>query len=186
MFLPLSFLFLLLPALSPATPDVPVIDVPNVGPWGAWGNIQMCPQDYVATGFALKIQENQGYGDDTAVNGIRLYCCPLNGNAPQTSITSSEGPWGIWTAPIFCSNGYLVSFSRTVEPPQGSGDETTVNNFKFNCSSGQELEGVGLPWGSYRPQSASCPLGICGIRTKVEEDQRSGDDTTLKDAKFYC
>uniref|UniRef100_A0A8C5R971 Vitelline membrane outer layer protein 1 n=1 Tax=Leptobrachium leishanense TaxID=445787 RepID=A0A8C5R971_9ANUR len=162
------------------------LKVPNGGPWGAWGDIQKCPPESVAKGFALKKEQPHGNGDDTAVNGIRLYCCPCNGDTPQTLITSSQGPWGIWTAPIFCSSGYLVSFTMKVEPSQGAGDTTVVNNFKFQCSSGQELEGSGLPWGSYGPQSSSCPLGICEIKTKVEGYQLSRDNTALNDVKFFC
>uniref|UniRef100_A0A8C5QU58 Vitelline membrane outer layer protein 1 homolog n=1 Tax=Leptobrachium leishanense TaxID=445787 RepID=A0A8C5QU58_9ANUR len=94
--------------------------------------------------------------------------------------------WGDWTSPFFCSNGYLVSFSMKVEPPQGSGDDTAVNNFKFRCSDGQEIEGVGLPWGSYGGWSDSCTNGICGVKTKVEGYQWFGDDTALNDAIFYC
>uniref|UniRef100_A0A8C5Q3A6 Vitelline membrane outer layer protein 1 n=1 Tax=Leptobrachium leishanense TaxID=445787 RepID=A0A8C5Q3A6_9ANUR len=184
MFLTLSFL--LLSSISIAIGGPTFISVSNGARWGRWGDIARCPPGTVSKGFALKIEGKQWSGDDTAVNGIRLYCQPRDANAPQTIITPSQGLWGSWTFPFFCSSGYLVSFSMKVEPPQGSGDDTAVNNFKFRCSNGQEIEGVGLPWGSYGGWSDSCTNGICGVKTKIEPPQGLGDDTALNDAIFYC
>ncbi|XP_063305817.1 vitelline membrane outer layer protein 1-like [Pelobates fuscus] len=166
--------------------DYTVISVSNGGSWGNWGRIEWCPEGYVAKGFALKAESIQGKGDDTAVNGITLHCIPRYKSYPEKTISSSQGPWGSWTSPFYCLNGHLVSFSLKVEPPQGKGDDTTVNNIKFRCSDGRQLEGVGLPWGTYKDWSSSCNHGICGILTKVEGEQGKGDDTALNDIQMFC
>ena len=73
-----------------ACPAEITIDVSNGGPWGKWGPIQMCPGNMRAVGFTTKVEKNQGWGDDTALNGIRLYCRET-GNSQEKTITSSVG-----------------------------------------------------------------------------------------------
>ncbi|CAH2272572.1 Hypothetical predicted protein [Pelobates cultripes] len=177
---------ILLSLFSLVTSDYAVISVSNGGRWGNWGRIEWCPEGYVAKGFSLKAERKQGDGDDTAVNAISLNCVPHSKSYSAITITSLQGRWGTWTDYSYCSNGYLISFSLNVEPPQGNGDDTAVNNIKFRCSDGSVKEGVGLPWGTYGEWSSSCNYGICGILTKVEEVQGRGDDTALNDIQMSC
>ena len=53
------------------------------------------------TSFRLKSESKQGGGDDTALNGVELFC--NDGN----HIHSGVGPWGSWTGwTKVCTGGY--------------------------------------------------------------------------------
>ncbi|NXS81995.1 VMO1 protein, partial [Erpornis zantholeuca] len=162
-----------------------ILRVPNGGPWGSWGHKQFCPSGY-AKGFELKVSFDffRGFwlfGDDTALNGVRLLC------TDGSVIESSVGWWGNWTEAQVCSSSKLVSFSLRVARWQYLRDNTAVNNVRFACSNGTQLEGWGLSGGHYGPWSSNCTSGaICGLQTKVEEPQGEWDDTSLNDMRVFC
>ncbi|XDV37956.1 hypothetical protein PO909_007473, partial [Leuciscus waleckii] len=129
--------------------------------------------------------------DDTALNGIRLYCVDRSkgssGSHDYTSIESDVGRWGKWTDIKWCSSGYLTSFQLRVESSQGDGDDTAANNIKFTCSGGEVLEGYSTDLGNWGNWSPTCTgKGICGIKTRIDEPQGRGDDTALNDVRMFC
>ncbi|XP_040974525.1 LOW QUALITY PROTEIN: vitelline membrane outer layer protein 1-like [Aquila chrysaetos chrysaetos] len=160
-----------------------ILTVPNGGPWGSWGHKRFCPSSY-AKGFEVKVEPYQGFlafGDDTALNGIRLLC------TDGTVIESSMGWWGNWTEAQLCPRKKLVSFSLHVEEAQHLHDNTAANNVRFACSDGTKLEGWGLSGGHFSPWSSSCTSGaVCGLQLKVEEPQGKGDHTALNDMRVFC
>uniref|UniRef100_I3N984 Vitelline membrane outer layer protein 1 homolog n=2 Tax=Marmotini TaxID=337730 RepID=I3N984_ICTTR len=168
-------------ALADGLIGYPVIEVTNGGPWGDWALPEMCPDGYFASGFSLKVEPHQGIlGDDTALNGIRLHCTRGNSELNTQVVESQSGKWGAWSEPLWCpSGGFLVAFSLRVEAPITPGDNTAVNNVRFRCSDGTELQGPGLDWGKFGEWSTSCLKGACGLQTKVEQPRGLRDDTAL-------
>lgn len=54
-----------------------MVELPSETSWGTWGGWQICPGARSATGFQLKLEDQQGAGvvkDDTSANGIRMQC----------------------------------------------------------------------------------------------------------------
>lgn len=99
----------------------------------------------------------------------------------------SSGRWGNWTEAQLCSSNKLVSFSLRVERWQYLRDNTAVNNVRFTCSNGTDLEGWGPSGGHFGPWSSNCTSGaICGLQTKVEKPQGKWDDTALNDMRVFC
>ncbi|KAF5886254.1 vitelline membrane outer layer protein 1-like, partial [Clarias magur] len=76
------------------------------------------------------VEQSQGRGDDTALNGIALRCSkPLLGTQSYSTVRSDEGSWGTRTQDTWCKKGgVLTSFQLLVEGPQRLGDDTTANN----------------------------------------------------------
>ncbi|XP_070607777.1 vitelline membrane outer layer protein 1-like [Erythrolamprus reginae] len=157
------------------------LKVPNGGDWGEWGPASFCMSG-CAVGFALKVEKHYVLHDNTAVNGIRLYC------KDGREIESKVGPWGEWTGNKMCRKGCLVSFSMRVQSYQGIFDDTAANNIQFKCSDGVVLRNIANKNGRFGPWSQSCPsAGICGMKTRVENAQGPfRDDTALNDMVFYC
>ncbi|KAG8536567.1 hypothetical protein GDO81_026087, partial [Engystomops pustulosus] len=98
------------------------------------------------------VQGDQGIFDDTAMNGIGLFCTEPASLEVLKIIKSTEGSRGSWTGAKWCNFGYITSFSLRVQKPSWMGN-TGANNIKFMCSDGSILEGDGMHWGEYGPWS---------------------------------
>ena len=48
----------------------------NDAQWGRWSEPVYCPQGYFVCGLKQKIEDDQGRGDDSAMNAVAFYCCP--------------------------------------------------------------------------------------------------------------
>ncbi|XP_076137731.1 vitelline membrane outer layer protein 1-like [Alosa pseudoharengus] len=162
-----------------------IIEVENGGDWGGWQEVKMCPTDFYANGFSLRVERSVGKHDDTALNGIRLFCKHIT-YPIEDIMVESPGHWGDWTSKQACGSGYLDSFQLRVEARQGKGDDTAANNMNVHCSSGDILHGDGTGWGSWGRWSSRCPNGVCGMQVKVEGPQGRGDDTALNDVRMIC
>jgi Vitelline membrane outer layer protein I (VOMI) len=176
------------------------------GAFGTWKDWEYCPQDSYASGFQLKVEGRQGSGDDTGLNGIQLRCADRTGIQLAT-VTSGQSAWGAWSTWSSCTTGqFLAAYSLLVEPPQGGNrDDTGANNLRMACKSSNNatvtnfFEVSPTPgqswgnWGSWQTVAAvpnvanASNVAICGLRTKTENNQFTGDDTALNDVEFaYC
>ncbi|XP_052765091.1 vitelline membrane outer layer protein 1-like [Mya arenaria] len=174
----------------------------NGGQFGSWGRAEFCPQGQWAVGYDMKIEKYQFTGDDTALNSIALICSDMDGaHFGSHAITSTEGPFGDWKGRVTCNQRpskpmFLSAFSLQVETPQGSLDDNGATWVKFQCEDmygTTQMEELNKDpgknsFGDFGPYSSSCAAGsaICGLKTKVEGNQGSNDDTTLNDVQFYC
>ncbi|XP_073479121.1 vitelline membrane outer layer protein 1-like [Aquarana catesbeiana] len=96
------------------------------GRWGRWTGIQWCPSGFLVR-FALQVERPQGDGDDTAANNIMFQCSDNN------ILTGYGGKWGTfgnWSD--MCQSG-ICGIRTLVEPDQGRGDDTALNDVVFRC-----------------------------------------------------
>ena len=55
---------------------LPVLD--RSGTWGRWTEPRFCPPGAYVCGLQQRIEPWQEDGDDTAMNAVAFYCCPLS------------------------------------------------------------------------------------------------------------
>jgi hypothetical protein len=54
------------------------VAVDGGAPWGDWRGATFCPDDHYVCGIEQKVELVQGTNrDDTAVNDLKLWCCPF-------------------------------------------------------------------------------------------------------------
>ncbi|XP_060936562.1 vitelline membrane outer layer protein 1 homolog isoform X2 [Limanda limanda] len=165
-----------------------VLTVTNGQQYGTWRWPVMCPDQYFAVGFSIRVEDYQQYPEDnTAMNGIRLICRKDGDRSLTYSMYSHGGFWGDWSSSQYCPRGVLTSFQLRVEAYQGwFHDDTAVNNIRFRCSNGHVLQGTGMNWGEYGYWSQDCGKGgICGIETRMVENG-GYDESSLNDVRFRC
>ncbi|NXF95194.1 VMO1 protein, partial [Eubucco bourcierii] len=130
------------------------------------------------------VEAHKGFfGDDSGLNGVKLFCDPAG------TPSSSVGPRGSWLPLQTCPQRQpLVAFRLRVEPPRGVWDDVAASNLDAMCGDGTMLLGQGTLAGTWGNWSQPCPTswGVCGIRTLLEPPQRAGDDTSLNDLQLFC
>lgn len=61
-------------------------------PFGVWATTKkMCPSLTAICGIQVQIEDNQGGGDDTSLNNVRLACCKVP--HPATTCNVQRGTW---------------------------------------------------------------------------------------------
>ena len=63
------------------------------GYWGTWRKKFYCPANYYLCGLQQRIEKRRGkrsHDDDSAMNGLRMFCCPLFDIDPADSASSSS------------------------------------------------------------------------------------------------
>lgn len=161
---------------------------PESGPWGEFTNMVYCDANTWAIGFRQRVEKPCGECDDTALNALQLLCGTKDGSSVK-SIAPHSGFWGDWSDFIRCpQNKFLDGVAFKIEQPQGTNDDTTVNDSKFRCSQSSDIVASnGGPWGDWTPMKYCPPsTAVCGFSLKIEDMQDKGDDTAANGAKFDC
>ncbi|GAB3059248.1 metallophosphoesterase [Stenotrophomonas tumulicola] len=99
------------------------------GPFGEWDDFQACPNYGHAVGFQMRIESDQGSGDDTAMGNLNLFCSGgwiLTGRPPAQ--------WGEWGTKHMCPPGMaLRGFTSKVEDDQRHYDDSALNRIQMFC-----------------------------------------------------
>jgi len=151
-----------------------------MGHFGEWASdFEQCNEGYVVS-FSQKVEQNQGRRDDTALNGICLYC------SDGKKICSKVGRYGTWAKSGTCSAGFNKANFK-LERHLGNGkDDTAANELVLYCSSGGAYRTSNAgEWGDWQGLM-SCASGqkICGLKTRVEAEAK--DKSGLNGVELMC
>ena len=103
------------------------------GPWGDWLSSRKCATGKPITGFKVQFEKQQGNGDDTALNKVRMYCGKTNDNNIIEAPTYTA--WGTWRDIVSCKPGFAVTGLVTrVETDQARGDDSAMNGLAVMCT----------------------------------------------------
>ena len=163
------------------------------GNWGTWGSWSKCPKGSYVVGFRLRTEENQGWwSDDTAANDIHLKCRKPGSSKPSKVLGSAKKTWGDWSDYSDCAglNNPVVGFQVKNASPEGSSDDTSINDVKMICKDGSKTISVSANtgWGNWGDKIV-CQKGyaVVGLQTRVDEGGLPGyDDTALNGLKVKC
>ena len=73
---------------------------------GFWSKMALCQPGVHVRGFRLQVEDIQYEIDDTALNGIQLFCA--DGNVTN----ELKGPFGDWKTYVQCKSGsYVTGFN---------------------------------------------------------------------------
>ncbi|XP_045623447.1 vitelline membrane outer layer protein 1 homolog [Procambarus clarkii] len=158
--------------------------------WGFWGQTESCANGSYAYGFEIKVEDEHGLlEDDTSVNAIQLFCRTPEG-VNTGEVTSSTMSFGSWTGAQLCGANFLNGYDLKSHADEGAiGDNTAANALRMYCIDESEyLEAPGNKWGHWLgPSFCRSGMAVCGIMTRVQEDQGGlSDDTALNDVRFLC
>lgn len=90
---------------------------------------KLCPEGNALVGFSMK-QQPLIAGDNTATNGVRMYC----DDDVETEISyTNNGIWGTWGLRIYCPTGYVICGFRGQYDSSTAPDRTGLDNIDFLC-----------------------------------------------------
>ena len=151
--------------------------------WGDWQAWASCPDGEFAVAMQQRVEGNQGSGDDTGLNAVRMRC------SDGTEITSHGGHWGGWSAWSSCS-------ACTDKMPNGElwhdSDGDTYDCAWYGEGSNCATYGNGYANKGLTANDACCacggggPVAFDGFAIKNEPNQGGGDDTGANAVQMYC
>ncbi|CAL4078093.1 unnamed protein product [Meganyctiphanes norvegica] len=160
---------------------------------GDWGDLDSCPMGTYVFAFELKYAPI-GALDDEAATGVRMYC-RSDSTTLDGTLTSEEGKYGYFRDMKSCAVGsYFKGFRLNVVEEQGNfRDDMGVDNVQVICEDDTILDGMNDAsektadygdWGTW----AYCSAGqrVCGLQTRIEPEQVTGDDAGMVDMKLDC
>ncbi|XP_071537831.1 vitelline membrane outer layer protein 1-like [Panulirus ornatus] len=159
--------------------------------WGLWGPVEFCEAGSFAHAFEVKY-EKYSSTDDTAVNGVKLYCGTTSDH-DTGYVTSTVGQYGNWQGMRVCDKGFLTGMRANVLESQGLlHDDVAVENVEMRCAASNEtIIGVQatekFPLGKWSVWS-ECPIGsmVCGLKLRYENPVLTADDAGTTDILMYC
>jgi len=100
------------------------------GNWGSWTGKKMCPEEKYIGAASVRFEDPID-GDDTALNGLKIYCVDKYWSNGEI-IMVFNGNWGSWKSWGYKQRKLVKGAKVRFEASQGRGDDTALNGIQFN------------------------------------------------------
>merc|ERR1712165_595997 len=100
------------------------------GKWGSWKGMVMCPRGRYIAGAAVRYEDPVGAGDDTALNGLAIWCVSKDFKYGDVKVVH-YGWWGSWKPWAYRQKKFVTGAEVRFEDHQGGGDDTAMNGLKM-------------------------------------------------------
>jgi len=101
------------------------------GDWGKWKKMVMCPHGKYIGAATVRFEDRQGGGDDSALNGLAIWCVNENWRNGEVKIVYN-GEWGGWKDWSYKVNKLVKGARVRYEDKRGGGDDSAMNGIEFN------------------------------------------------------
>jgi len=151
------------------------------GVWGGWKGWEMCPYGKYIGAASVRFEDSIGGGDDTALNGLAIYCVDKYWTDGEMKIVYS-GLWGEWKSWKFQPRKLVKGARVRFEDPIGGGDDTAMNGIELNI----EKPNYGVSQGPISGEWVSVASGPQGYVThKIIESTTTTSSKSLTKEETY-
>jgi hypothetical protein len=153
------------------------------GNWGSWKGMKMCPYGKYIGAAKVRFEDGQGAGDDTALNGLQIWCVDKNWYGGEI-IMVYPGVWGSWKDWSYEIDKLVKGARVRSEDGQDIGDDTALNGIQFNI----EKPNVGVSRdqiiGEWAP-IASGPQGQITHKIIESTETTTGEEVTKEESYSF-
>ncbi|KXZ48684.1 hypothetical protein GPECTOR_26g587 [Gonium pectorale] len=132
------------------------------GLWGTWNSYTYCPGESYICGIQVRVEGQQGSGDDTALNGLRIGCCSFP-SSNETAVTAQ--------AMIYTGTNSGKSCLDISNNNQVAG--TSIQQWTCTNTTAQYFTVSSTPTGAYT--ITTIPSGLC----LAAKDSGTSDGTKI-------
>jgi len=98
--------------------------------WGSWTAMKMCSEGKYIGAASVRFEDPIDE-DDTALNGLQIYCVEKNWSKGKVVMVYA-GIWGVWQPWAYKVHKLVKGAKVRFEDSQGDGDDTALNGIYFN------------------------------------------------------
>merc|ERR1712156_583816 len=154
------------------------------GNWGTWSGFQDLGPNWYVCGASLRVEADQGSGDDTAANGLILWYCDADDWYNQQSAVIHSGYWGDWSDRAMCPEGQYVTGGNVRYEFPIDGDDTALNGLQIQCGGSTWHTVHNGYWGSWIGERTFSKPGWAVTSARVRVESEGGDDTAMNGIRF--
>jgi hypothetical protein len=161
----------------------------NFGEYGEWSNIYTCPKDFYISGAAPYFEKYVQGNDNSALNGLDIYCTHISGKYETIGITAKPGAWGDLGKSVIEKGKFVCGMQVSYDNIGKNKDKLGLDGLLFKyCDwlDGKEYIGFQGLWGDWTDfYYAPREYLACGFEAWIHSDKTDSSGITQV-ILLYC